>query len=69
MVDEPAVDGAAVTPELPGAGGEGDGPQDTAAQGRPLGTPASSRPQRTKNLPVRLKDYVLRRVREMKGGE
>ena len=32
-------------------------------------TPAPGRPRRERNLPVRLKDYVLRRVAELKGGD
>ena len=32
-------------------------------------TPAPGRPRKERNLPVRLKDYVLRRVTELKGGQ
>ena len=65
--ESPAYNTAAtaVGTEEIGAGAQ----QETAAQGDMVDAPTSSRPQRSRNLPARLKDYVLRRVTKMKGGQ
>ena len=48
--------------------GEGEH-EETAAQGELAGAPMSTRPQRNRNIPARLKDYVLRRIIGRKGGQ